>query len=178
VYATLKKGDVYAEIDADKILKKAIWGDAYLKIASEIGASWTSQFCWGCKKLWRAEIKYDETDKNQKLTGTVKKQEGSLLTLSIKTREGVKEINGYSKGVVKKELKESALIDVVKNFMRPPIGDRSEVYQKFCKDTAQFNQALKEVRGNSWLFICPFCHANADADIQASATIALSRNTE
>ena len=143
VYATLKKADVYSEIDADKNLQTTVWGK--LAVASEISASYTSQFCGACKKLWRAEMQVDETITTQELIGTVRVIKGGTL------------------------------IDAIKDFMRPPIFDENDTPFPKYRDFCDKHHISKKMRGNSCLFICPFCRANADADIQASQTIALLR---
>lgn len=74
LYKTLKTADVIGGLstDADKALRKHIWGSEYLQIGGVIGAAKTSQTCRKCGRCATAEIHSIDSEKLVVIRGCVK----------------------------------------------------------------------------------------------------------
>ncbi|BCX13698.1 MAG: hypothetical protein KatS3mg085_230 [Candidatus Dojkabacteria bacterium] len=160
IYRSIKVSDVYAETEADKLVKKLVWGNANLLLGNHISAYATSYTCSKCRR----SIYFEKGDKN-----IVEEKQGSLI--KVKINENLY-VWGYSadKNIHKGSIINSReLINIVKKYARPP--QNSEALKKFNIQAEQFY----ENRGASAIFICPYddCNHLSDADIQAALNIAI-----
>lgn len=182
LYATIKKPDVYSQADVDQSMKKALWGDYRLKkeerrIAEEVSARGSSQFCSSCKRWWRNEI--DEGNDSFVITDW----KHSLAEISVFTKDGKEKMKlyGYAEDKPKNmNISYSQVRRYVGDFMRPPRlnkkGYLSAVFERFVG--SKVSEEFVKMRGNSAVYICPVVHGKgkphvSDADIQASQTLAL-----
>lgn len=182
IYNSVKRADIVAEIDADKEVKKRVWGNPFLVYGKEIDAYATSQTCSKCHKSVLHEIGANEEYEIKEFNELTK------IGL-VKWRN--KSINFYDEKnthLVGSKIKGSQLKPLIYNFMRPPLN--SSVLKKYLDNLNLYGEKWmsprseserrnvkkfldKNIRGNSAIFICPFCNHIADADIQAALNIAI-----
>lgn len=173
IYKTIKKSDVPSIIEADKSIQKHVWGVNWkkdLSIGQNLSAYGSSYICSNCyQSLY--QITENDLDKIY-----IKNRSGNIL--EIESPYGL--IYGYSKqkeydkNYKFKKSKNSLkkLQKILKDFSRPPLLG-SETISKFTKFNKEDLEKFKKLRGNSSVFICPFCLHVSDADIQAALMMAI-----
>jgi len=188
IYNSVKKADIYPEIDTDKAVQKHIWGKNPKLIGQEVSAYATSYTCSKCHQSI-----YDQgLDKESKIKANQIINASPTGLIKIKLVSKV-EAWGFVKGSRKLEITENERTvslfkgqkigdevaqRLVKNFARPPINEASEAI-KLAMSQKKLNsnminfEKLAEDRGNMAMFVCPFCLHVDDADIQAAQNIAL-----
>lgn len=180
IYDSIKKSDVIPDNDneADKAIIKHIWGKEYVQIGKNLSAYASSYTCASCGKSIYSIL---ENFQNQNIKILKKiKENGVKNIIEINTNIGF--VLGYTKnnkfyeGYEFKPSKESKneFIKIVKNFSRPPL-EKSEVLLVFKKINKKSLKKIKQKRGNSAIFVCPFkdCQEIFDADLQAAFIMAL-----
>ncbi len=188
IYDTVKRPDVSNHQDAGTdIYKKEIkhiWGIKSYGTGKtpgwQVSASGTSYTCLKCGRSL-----YEFSDSSYWINlGEFKK--GSKI-YRFKSKDSETILYGYiekdSKIDLSKEYKFKDIKKYIKAFTRPPlIGHNDNIPStilNFVINKGIFSKqelkTIKQKRGNSSLFICPFenCHSVTDADIQASVNIAL-----
>ncbi len=174
IYNSVKRADVELQSEADKQIHNHVWG-GYTKLpGTHLSAFASSYTCSGCgRSLY-------QLGKNDLAGAEIIGREGNVV--KIKTPRG--EIRGYAKEAkygpgFKFFPNEAGLKEfrkIVKDFARPPVGEKSEVLAKFAGFSQKARrEELKAKRGNSFIFVCPFadCHLAVDADLQAAFMMAL-----
>lgn len=164
LYKSVKKADVKGSNDADKGFKKNIWGSASLNVGSEISAYATSQTCSECGKSVLGVLEKDQEY-------TITKVEGKIAFLNT-SAGSVKIFLDRETVATHDKIKGSVAQKLAYAYMRPPAD--SAHLQKPRMDNPLSALFLKR-RGNSAVFICPFCDHISDADIQAALNIAFKR---
>lgn len=158
VYSTVKKADVYSNTQADKAAMKQAWGDGRVfKSGMEVVASGTSQMCSKCHQ--------DATSINLSKNVVVNTTDTQgIIRLNV---DGISlfafsNVQDYSRWKIIDYKK------AIKGFMRPPLGSTVLESKDLRIDKNWLNK-----RGNSAIFVCPFCQHISDADLQASYNIAV-----
>ncbi len=171
LYATLKKSDVYAGTDADKLYRQQIWGKrrpkGSINIGMEVSAVATSQLCSKCKR--RAVSSFFNLG-GEKRSGKYKLLATTTHNI-YKINVGEKSFLIYLEGQnADNEVDVDTILKGLYAFMRPPI---TSAVVDHCRIVPPMNYASQ--RGNSALFVCPFtdCLHVSDADIQAALNIAV-----
>ncbi|MDW8279768.1 MAG: type V CRISPR-associated protein Cas12d [bacterium] len=175
IYKTIKKSDVPSIIDADKKAQKHIWGTTWNKnisVGQNLSAYASSYLCSNCfKSIY--EINKDDLDqiyiknRNGNILELESPQHGLFYGFSTKKEYSV----GYKFKKTDNALKN--LIKILKDFARPPLKN-SEVVSKFVnKNNEKDLENFRKRRGNSSIFVCPFCFHISDADIQAALMMAI-----
>lgn len=172
IYNSVKRADTEHESKADEAMHAHVWGDKTKWVGRNVGAYASSYTCANClHSLF--QIKKEDLSRIK-----IIKKEGRIITMTSPYGE----IKGYLSEKAKYEVgyqfKASELglfRKIVEDFTRPPVGENSEVLNNFAKDLLEKNKIgeLKKRRGNSAIFVCPFCHFVADADIQAAFMMAI-----
>lgn len=174
IYNSVKRADTEFESEADKTIHSHIWGEKTKWVGRNVSAYASSYTCISClKSLY--QIKKDDLNKIK-----IIRKDGRVVTMISPYGE----IKGYlsekEKYEVGYQFKTSddglkSFRKMVQDFARPPVGENSEVLNSFAKDLLKKNKIgeFKKRRGNSVIFVCPFCHFVADADIQASFMMAI-----
>ena len=194
IYDSVKRPDVGNHQDANRDvyaqLIKHIWGlsSGGKKHAPgwQVGAAGTSYTCARCGRNV-----YDLLGRD--LSWKIDKREGNVIMFT----NGRVSVLGYTDTKLDsaKEYRSKDISKYIKAFARPPLatseevecGDRkckkwvirSETVRKFIVDRGLLSEEdvikLRQHRGNSALFVCPFadCLNVADADVQAALNIAL-----
>jgi hypothetical protein len=162
IYRSIKVSDVFAETDADKSVKKLVWGKENFNTGNHISAYATSYTCSKCCR----SIYFEQEKQNENV---VVEKDNNLL--KVKLREGVfvwaySSDKSISEGSV---VKNEDLIKMVREYARPP--ENSEALKRV---NPKINDIF-EKRGSSVIFICPYddCNHLSDADIQAAQNIAI-----
>mgnify|MGYP005854467923 FL=1 len=152
IYNSVKTADIIGENEAEHTEKKNTWGNKYYKLGNHISSYGTSYTCHHCKK-------------------SLYSYENELSKLSVSPNIGLQKINLsdsvitiYNDGSGKK------LFEKAKNSARPSLD--SEIIKQY---TPIIDVLWRQSRGNSAVFICPFCQTVSDADIQAALMIALKQ---
>lgn len=162
VYNELKRADVKAR--DNQAQNRQAWGQLLRdqhRWAKEATAAGTSQTCSRCKRWTSLSI----TDKEQ-------------YTLRPHRIPGLKvaRIGGLDVACLSDadRLQGADLKRAVHALMRPPL-DGMAMKLVPSETRAKLDDAWKQRRGNTAIFICPFedCHHVADADMQAALNIAL-----
>ncbi len=175
IYHSVKRADTEFESEADKAEHSLVWGRNSRYIGRNVGAYASSYICAKCLKS------IFEIKKNDLSDVTIGKPEGNILTLRYKDSSFFaysKDKNTFYKSRTFSPTEENLkdLRKMVKDFARPPLID-SEVIEKFVKDKKILDEKninrLKSTRGNSCIFVCPFCQFVADADVQAAFMMAM-----
>jgi hypothetical protein len=175
VYASVKKSEVYGQVDADKAVLAHYYGkESYRKgrrAGVEINAGGTSQTCSKCRRWFAKELdgalSYDvEFLSSDGYLGRVKTAGGFIMVYAKNGQKlpdsvSAKDLGGY-----------------VYAFMRPPVESVAMKYALAnSPDFLDFGDPArwKEQNANSAIFICPYesCLHASDADIQAALNIAL-----
>jgi hypothetical protein len=174
IYNSVKRADTESGTDADKQIHNHIWGDKTKWVGRNVSAYASSYTCVNClKSLY--QIKKEDLAKM-----IIIQKDGRVVIISSPY--------GDMKGYVSKEEKYDVgyqfrgtdedlkkLRKIVQDFARPPVSNRSEVLEKYAKpilETGRVEEWRKR-RGNSSIFVCPFCQYVADADIQAAFMMAV-----
>ncbi|MEO0304808.1 MAG: type V CRISPR-associated protein Cas12d/CasY, partial [candidate division WOR-3 bacterium] len=181
IYDSIKRADVRAFTDAEKKIHNHVWGKGTKLIGREISAYASSYICSSCERsLYEFEEKHFEENGGKGIK--VDSRDGNIIVFDTPLGK----VRGYSKD---KEINFSAkngkdnlkkFLKILKDFARPPIFSRykaeikSEVLAKFT-DISLRNKLIEfsKRRGNSAIFICPFCQHLSDADIQAAFMMAI-----
>lgn len=175
IYNSVKRADTEFLTDADKQIHAHVWGKKTKYIGKSVSAYASSYTCLRCLKSV-----YDIT-KDDLQTIQVAESSGNIVV--FQTPHGM--MNGYAKD---KQIKQAGyrfsgteqglkiIMKIAKDFARPPVNDQSEVLSVFVPNLFQNKESLfslKKHRGSSCVFVCPFCHFVADADIQAAFFMAI-----
>ena len=180
VYHSIKRSDVYAENEADKLEIDLVWGKSPKMIGKNIGAYATSYCCSKCFKSVYTYIprnasndkyQYDILEKWATKDGKDNKTYNAICEFQI---NGAK-IKGYirSSSVIKeKEVIGKEAREIIKKYARPPLKTIQKRCPDIFKDKVQVERWEKR-HGNQAIFICPFCNHISDADKQAALWIAL-----
>lgn len=175
IYNSVKRADTEFESEADKAEHNLVWGKKTRYIGRNISAYASSYLCVNCLKSIYL-IKKDDLP-NIKL----EEQEGNILTFTTsfgKMKAYSKDKKEFFAGKTFPETEENlkSLRKILKDFTRPPLKN-SEVIKKFVLDknilTQKKLELFRKERGNSAIFVCPFCQFVADADIQAAFMMAM-----
>ncbi|MGB9911346.1 MAG: type V CRISPR-associated protein Cas12d/CasY [Microgenomates group bacterium] len=174
IYNSVKRADTKFEIEADKQIHKHIWGEGAKWVGRNVSAYASS---YTCIKCLRSVYQIKEKDLEEI---EIIKKEGKIITMKTPYGEMkgyVSSIKDYQEGFKFKKNNDSLKIlrKIVQDFSRPPVSKRSEVLEKYTGDILKENKIdiFRKKRGNSAIFVCPFCQFIADADIQASFMMAL-----
>lgn len=176
IYKSVKRADTKFETEADRNEHNNVWGKNTRYIGKNLSAYASSYFCINCL---RSIYQIKNLDLKNKFK--VKKRNGNILIITTPygtvrgyTRDKSKYLEGKSFLLSKKNSEE--LIKILKDFTRPPL-ERSEVIRKYVLNRGILNEKklieFKKKRGNSAIFVCPFCKFVADADIQAAFIMAV-----
>jgi len=174
IYNSVKRADTESSTKADEQIHNHIWGEKTKLVGRNVSAYASSYTCVNClKSLY--QIKKEDLTKM-----TITQKDGRVVTISSPY--------GDIKGYVSNEEKYDVgyqfrgtdedfkkLRKIVQDFARPPVSNRSEVLEKYAKsilETGRIEEWRKR-RGNSSIFVCPFCQYVADADIQAAFMMAV-----
>ncbi|GIW59865.1 MAG: hypothetical protein KatS3mg087_0931 [Patescibacteria group bacterium] len=152
IYHSVKTADIVGENEAEHTEKKNTWGNKYYKSGHHISSYATSYICHQCKK----SLYSYETELSQLSTPS------DIGIQKIKLSDT--EITIYNDGSSKK------LFEKAKKSARP--SSESEIFKLH---TTSIEALWRKNRGNSAVFICPFCQAVSDADIQAALMISLKQ---
>lgn len=163
LYNTLKVSDVRPETDADKAVVSNTWGKNTVMIGNHVGAYGTSQLCSKCNKsVLTSNIdnkNYLEAEEISKNIVKIQQSDGSYLHVFLRNGVSKNDLSDMSK------VKQGA-----HDFMRPPLD--GEVIKHFVNESYNLEDFARD-RGNSAVFVCPFCKHVSDADIQAALNIAV-----
>lgn len=182
IYDSVKRADAPDfKIQAHRLVHNHIWGRGAKMVGKNLSAYASS---YTCSKCWHSLYQIQEKDL-EKIE--VVEREGNIITFTTpygkinaysknkRYQKGfrfIQEGESSSKDKREKYLKE--LRKIVRDFTRPPVDKKSEVLAEFARNIpAQVLESFKNRRGNSSIFVCPFCHHLADADIQAALIIAI-----
>ncbi|MBU6197307.1 MAG: type V CRISPR-associated protein Cas12d [Cyanobacteria bacterium REEB446] len=168
IYNSVKRSDPYHKSAVEDALRKHVWGDKS-SIGAEVSAYATSYTCSCC-----ARSPYSIVEKSYKLTHL---QADRYLMESIDSGSGDEdkfEANLFLKSFDRddlnaKKLNGKDLLKALKDWARPPI----EVVNEILDLTPDQSEELVLLRGNSFIYRCPFCNSITDADIQAALNIAI-----
>lgn len=177
IYNSVKRADTEFESEADKQIHKHVWGDGAKWVGRNISAYASSYTCARClHSLY--EVKKSDLSKIKVL-----KPDGRIVAMAgpcgeIKGYLSGKEKEKYQEGYQFKDTDEDlkAFRKIVRDFARPPVNkENSEVLKKYARGLLEeFEiEEFRERRGNSAIFVCPFCQFVADADIQAAFMMAV-----
>jgi hypothetical protein len=186
IYASVKKTDVFAEDQASKQIQEHVWGKRTVLVGTHISAyatSYTCSLCW--KSVYSVRPSGGENVMSYQLVsdriGLVKTRDGSSVHILL---DKVKQSSNS-------ELTAEEMFYACRDFARPPVviekgeGSNDEISASLSYAMNQAQNAsvefsnltdlrqIKKARGNSALFVCPFCLKVSDADIQAAQNIAL-----
>ncbi len=176
IYNSVKRADTEFESEADKQVHKHVWGEGAKLIGRNVSAYASSYTCVKClRSLY--EIKKSDLSSIK-----VVKREGRIRIVSLTSPYG--EIKGYISGKEKyqegyqfKDTDEDlkAFRKIVRDFTRPPVSKNSEVLTEYAKEILLGDKIdeFRKRRGNSSIYVCPFCQFVADADIQAAFMMAV-----
>lgn len=176
IYNSVKRADTEHESEADKNIHKHVWGEGTKWAGRNVSAYASSYTCIKClHSLY--EIKKEDLNS---VKVVVKK--GRIVTMTtpfreIKVKGYLSEKEKYEVGYQFKATDEDlkAFRKIVRDFARPPVSSNTEVLNEFVSDLLSDNklESFKNKRGSSSVFVCPFCHFVADADIQAAFMMAV-----
>lgn len=162
IYRSVKVSDVYEENEADKSVVSSTWGDTAKQMGNHISAYATSQTCSKCRRSVLYDIEESKMYLGKKIdgcNGIYKISLGDLGECLIFLEKN----NNASVNISGKEVRKAAY-----QFMRPPLDSQVVSYLGL-----EINPVFVNKRGNSALFVCPFCQHISDADIQAALQIAI-----
>lgn len=174
IYNSVKRADTEFESEADKSIHNHVWGKGTKYIGralSSYGSSYTCVNC--CKSVYEIEennvpmrgVIVLESDKNP----IFKVQYGSLV-FNVYSKSGINETNV---GVLD-DKKIGTLLKKAKDYARPPVESAVLAYViPNYYDIKHKLQGFRDKRGNSAIFVCPFCNYLSDADIQAAFVMAV-----
>lgn len=174
IYNSVKRADTEFKTDADKQIHNHIWGKNTKFIGRNVSAYGSSYTCIKClRSLY--QIRTDDLEKSK-----VNQREGNIITIT--TPYG--EVKAYSldknQYLVGKTFKASDeelknIQKIIRDFTRPPVSKNSEVLNKFAPELLRSDwiENFRKRRGNSAIFVCPFCQFVVDADIQAAFMMAV-----
>lgn len=178
IYHSIKRSDVYAEIAADELEHKLVWGDKKLMMGNDVGAYATSYMCSHCCKSIYALI--EKKDYKQKYR--IKAVNGRVFLVDIDGEN----VYGYFKErkSVGEEINGEDALKAIKKYARPPldlaverISELGNLFKvkKYGLENNPLMASFKKERGSQAIYICPFknCHQISDADKQAAMWIAL-----
>jgi len=177
IYNSVKRADTKFETEADKAEHSHVWGKKTAIIGRDLSAYASSYTCIKCshslyeiKKSDLPSMKVIDVDGRILAITT---PYGNKTTIRAYTSEKEKYKTGYQFCPNDEEFK--IFRKMVRDFARPPLSRNSEVLLKFASGLTEKNkiEMFKKSRGNSSVFLCPFCGFIADADIQAAFFMAL-----
>jgi hypothetical protein len=169
IYNSVKRADTEFEAKADKSAHEQVWGKGTKYVGRALSAYASSYTCVNC---CRSIYQFKAGDQDKILA---ERKEGNIVFLKTPLGEAL----AYSKNKLsaksgKNRFKE--MMKILKDFARPPL-EKSEVIRKYVFEKGIISEAkinsLKRKRGNSAVFVCPFCQFVADADIQAALMMAI-----
>lgn len=164
IYNSVKRSDPYHKSAVEDALRKHVWGDKS-SIGAEVNAYATSYTCSCCARSPYSINK----DQSYKLTHLREDRYLIKNTDMADSGDGDKfEANLFLK-FENHEIDGKELLKALKNWARPPI----EVVNKILNLTPDQSEELVSLRGNSFIYRCPFCNSITDADIQAALNIAI-----
>lgn len=179
IYNSVKRSDTEYESDADQQIHSHVWGKIGQKqtewVGRNVSAYASSYTCINClHSLY--EIKQEDLDKIQIIDRNgrvvIMKSPYGKIKGYVSDKEKQYQV-GYQFKNTDDHLK--AFFKIVKDFARPPVGREIEVLEKYVKAILERNkiEEYRKKRGNSAIFVCPFCQFVADADIQAAFMMAV-----
>jgi hypothetical protein len=159
VYRSVKTADVHPENDADRAVMEQTWGKGTKYMGTHLSAYATSQTCSKCHKTIADDLDWESSFE-------VKRQvEGSIFELQ--NNQEIFKVYSDRKLEIGQQLDEKTAKNLALKFMRPP-AESDVLNWKNVSVPEEFTAT----RGNSAIFVCPFCDHVADADIQAATNIA------
>ncbi len=174
IYNSVKRADTESDTNADKMTHNHVWGEKTKWVGRNVSAYASSYTCVSClKSLY--QVRKEDLSKMR-----ITQRGGRIVTISGP--------HGDIKGYVSKEEKYNLgyhfretddelknFRKIVQDFARPPVGDHSEVLKKYAKQILEKGkiEEWRKRRGNSSIFICPFCQYITDADVQAAFMMAI-----
>ncbi|MFN4212903.1 MAG: type V CRISPR-associated protein Cas12d/CasY [Microgenomates group bacterium] len=175
IYNSVKRADTKFETQADKQIHDHVWGSKTKWIGRNVSAYASSYTCVNClKSLY--QIKKEDLEYIK-----IENQIGRIVSMTSPYGEikgYLTDKKNYHLGYQFKNTSDDLKYfrKIVEDFARPPIGKNSEVLTRYATKLLQENgkiENLKKIRGNSAIFVCPFCQFVADADIQAAFMMAV-----
>ncbi len=192
IYDSVKRADIgnHPDMSTNKKQVKQVWGLVFRKDTStkdmlpgwQVGAAGTSYTCINCgQTIYGLGEDKNKWIKLETIAGSIHKFKHPSKDIVI---FGYKETK---KSQISDQTEYKELRGYARNFARPPLVKTGKegkfelpaVTEHFivkknilAKDKLQ---KIKNKRGNSAIFVCPFdgCHAVVDADIQAALVIAI-----
>ena len=179
IYHSVKRSDVFQENPADKLEADLVWGKYSKLIGREVSAYATSYSCSHCHESVYAYITKGEYEMEYKVIDVIsawKDKKGRPQSIFVIDVEGV-----HVKGFLKKSCTAGDYLNgkeaqkAIRDYARPPLPifferhDGERVFKKLGINKEEF----KKRRGNQAIWVCPFCDAISDADVQAALWIAL-----
>jgi hypothetical protein len=168
IYNSVKRADTEFESEADKQIHNHIWGENAKYIGRNLGAYASSYICINCLQSVYS-FRKDDLGK-----AVITKREGNIVTIKVNQTEvkGYTNKKEYKEGYAFKATEEDfkSFKKMIQDFARPPISENSEVLEKYAKHLINGSRikGFRKKRGNSAIFVCPFCGFVTDADIQAA----------
>lgn len=174
IYNSVKRADTELQTEADKKMHNHVWGNGAKLVGRSVSAYASSYTCVNClHSLY--QIRKDDLEKIE-----IVNKEGRIVYMTSPygdIKGYVSKNDNYNKGYrfknTDKDLK--SFRKIVEDFARPPVSKDCEVVNKYAKNLLDGNkiEEFRKGRGNSAIFVCPFCQFVADADIQAAFMMAL-----
>ena len=177
IYHSIKRSDVYAEIEADKLEHSLVWGDRTLMIGNDISAYATSYMCSHCYRSIYTRIEKKDYEKKYTIKAVNDRDvlidvDGENVYGFFKERKSGEEISGKD------------ALNAIRKYARPPLDSAVQKSRKLSnlfkvkKYKLKNNYIMdnfKKERGPQAIYICPFknCSEISDADKQAAMWIAL-----
>lgn len=150
IYNSVKEADVFGSNGAEQSSHDLLWGQRSRYIGKDVSAYATSGICSKCFQT-HYQLFTPDFHENMLIT-KVGDQKYRLtnngISISAFAKTEPENYDDWKKAIYAA--------------MRPPVANETGLSAEF-----------KEHRGNSALFICPFCGHIADADVQASLFIGL-----
>jgi len=175
IYRSVKTSDVSTsnDTDADRAVASHVWGKNAVKIGNHISAYATSYTCSEC---WQTLYELDLSGKKEKTLEKVRQVEKNIYCATVNDKQVYAYLPGISSKNLEKILSEE-LLKGIRSFARPPVEINEALSFAIKSSKKSISKELlshfKSKRGNSALFICPFCLHISDADIQAAQNIAI-----
>jgi hypothetical protein len=169
VYASVKKADVAMD-EAGTALRASLWGTKR-RVGNTVAAGGTSQLCSACKRWYRDYLGKEVWEEGKLYEAQQVSGYPNVYQVSIKGHELFLYWEDPARNPVL-TLNGKSLAQAIKQYLRPPMKEGVVSAAVFH---AGVENNVRENRGSSHQFICPFsdCTHHADADMQAAYNIAV-----
>ncbi len=177
VYNSVKRADVFSDTDAEKAEKQLLWGKGSGLVGFTVGARGTSRVCSHCFESPYAYLHESEDTRAEVIQITVlnKKGEREVRVRLQEDKEAIGFLTSSFRQIqVGDFLYAKETIQALYNASRPPL-DSLRVAEAVRMFPPEEILAFRRSRGNSAIFVCPFCSHVSDADIQAALIIGLKK---